>query len=277
MRRPLLLGLPLLLVACADDPAGSEGGGADAGEGRDVGGDGDAAAAPDAAGEVDASGDPGGEEPGCGRCHGTADDPAPPPSLRRATEASDPGVGAHRRHRERSDRHGELRCKHCHVVPETVDAPGHRDGDNQAEVTFSGLASAGVEASWDGARCTVYCHGARMHDEARRSPAWTEQPAEACDGCHGMPPPAPHPDATDCGSCHMDVMDGFVLAPHHAHLPHLGGAGGPRMACTDCHVGTDYHGPMSDGAFLDETTLCAGCHGEEGPGADDWHTYTWPE
>ena len=32
---------------------------------------------------------------------------------------------------------------------------------------------------------------------------------------------------------------------------HLGGGGTTRMACTDCHDGTNYHGPLRDGSFLD--------------------------
>ncbi len=281
--------LPVLLAcACAGDPAGGGPPAADPGTdaGTDASGEVDTGSETDTGGESDA----GSDAPRCGTCHGTPEDPAPPPSTRRATDPSASGVGAHRRHLDASDRHGQVRCKHCHLVPEAVDSPGHRDGDGRAEVTLSGLATAGVEASWDGERCTVFCHGGAMHDEARRSPAWTDQPPPACDRCHGQPPPAPHPAADDCGACHLDVadaaggiakpsahVDGIVQAPHQAHLPHLGGAGGRRMECTECHQVNDVHGPLADGATLDDTTICAGCHGEVGPGADEWRAWVWPD
>jgi len=197
-------------------------------------------------------------------------------------------VGAHAVHLTQPDWRGQVRCKHCHVVPDAADSPGHQDGDRRAEVTFGGLAKVGVEASMSGDRCSVYCHGAGMHDEARLSPAWDTEGPLGCGDCHAAKQPAPHPEDADCNGCHIDVVDdqgaiinrslhidGIIQAPHKGHLPHLGFGGNPRMACTDCHLGDDYHAPLADGNRLDETTICAPCHDDPAVTPADWHDYTW--
>jgi len=71
-------------------------------------------------------------------CHGADSSNAPPKSVSGATDTSSTAVGAHQQHLNPSPAwHAKVDCADCHVVPATVDAPGHMDGDNKAEVTFS--------------------------------------------------------------------------------------------------------------------------------------------
>jgi len=230
------------------------------------------AVAPDRPGAPDTIGSDEAAEPACGSCHGNGDDPAPPPGLDGATDPTAPGVGAHAAHLASSTWHADVRCRHCHVVPERVDAPGHVDDARPADVTFGGLATIGVAPSFAPTGCTTGCHGSALHVDARSSPPWTGT-LDGCTGCHGLPPMFPHPDATDCGRCHLDVADatggiataarhgdGLVQAPHGAHLFHLGGGASTSLACTHCHAGTAYHGPLNDGQTLETTTLCDECH-----------------
>jgi predicted CxxxxCH...CXXCH cytochrome family protein len=238
------------------------------------------AASPDAAADVpDASPvtpdagspDAGG---GCGACHGTAANPAPPPDLSGSGDRSRAGVGAHAPHLAASTWHNEVKCVHCHVVP-AADDSAHGKVVRPAQVTLQGLAAAGVTASYATGACSVYCHGAALKLSAPRlSPAWTSASGTTCSTCHGLPPAPPHPAASDCGRCHLDVadaagkivsasrhLDGYLTAPKGAHLIHLGGAGATTVYdCAECHDGDRYHGVLKDKQPLATTTVCAVCH-----------------
>jgi hypothetical protein len=219
---------------------------------------------------------------GCGTCHGTAEQPAPPPGV--DGNPSAPGVGAHAPHMKPSSWRAEVRCKHCHVVPQDEDDDGHIDDARPADVHFSGLATVGSESQrLPGGACAVYCHGAAMRIEPKSSPAWSSH-GMACGGCHRLPPPSPHPNDDGCSRCHLELVDKWgqiaipsrhidsvVNAPKGAHLVHLGGAGGPSLSCTECHDGTNYHGPLKDGHFLDETTICDDCHTAGTVDRSTWH------
>lgn len=271
---PALLGC---LVACCS------GGGqaADAGidEGADAGTD---AFTGDPADVVDHT-----APPSCWGCHGRPDHPAPPPDTEGETDETAPGVGAHQAHLQESGWRAPVRCVHCHPVPDRVDAAGHLDTERPADVVFSGLAQAGVAARRERDSCLVSCHGGALH-APRRSPAWTSSTPAGCTSCHGQPPAAPHPQAEDCGACHLEVVDldgsivhdalhvdAILQAPGEGHLVHLGGAGGQRYACSECHQGTDYHGPLRDGAPLEETGLCDGCHPPGTMDAASWRQAGW--
>ncbi|MBI5544332.1 MAG: CxxxxCH/CxxCH domain-containing protein [Deltaproteobacteria bacterium] len=261
------------LLACSEDPVVP---GADAGAGLDAAADVGSAPADAStadAGVADSGVADGGVVEGCGQCHGTADDPAPPPDLSGSSDRSRPGVGAHSKHRAPAAWHNDIKCDHCHVVPAATDLEHGQQG-GEAVVTLKGLAAAGVTPSYENGSCSVYCHGAKLKfGEAKRSPEWTSTAGTTCTSCHGMPPPAPHPDVDDCGRCHLDVsdengaiisgfrhIDGYVTAPKGAHLIHLEGAGGPVYECVVCHDGERYHGLLKDGKALEETTACDGCH-----------------
>ena len=232
--------------------------------------------------------DPEGEvEATCWSCHGSEELAAPPPDLQGSQERSSSGVGSHRAHLQASEWHGEVKCQHCHPIPDAVDSAGHMDEQRPADVAFTGLAARGGEPSMEGGRCAVYCHGGTLKFETAVSPSWTSTAGTTCTSCHAMPPPAPHPDRSDCAVCHIDLMDeqgsiiqgwqhidSILQAPHGAHLVHLGGAGGPDVACEQCHDGIFYHGPLRDGHTLEDTTVCDSCH-PDGVDRQQWHDYSF--
>src|SRR5512133_806304 len=86
-------------------------------------------------------------------CHGADTNNAPPRSNSGVTATTARPVGAHQAHLVASPAwHRAVDCGDCHVVPATVDAPGHIDGDGVAEVTFSARAG-GTASSWNGTSC----------------------------------------------------------------------------------------------------------------------------
>jgi predicted CxxxxCH...CXXCH cytochrome family protein len=191
----------------------------------------------------------------CGTCHGGAAGPLP-------------STGAHAIH--------AAYCGDCHVVPATVDAPGHITG--AARVTFSGIAlEGGAMPVWNASlqRCSdVYCHGSQ-------SPTWQTPPAVvACDTCHGAPP-ASHAlwsrvaTATSCATCHpvppgATHVDGIVeldasvacdtchgKGPQGAPPPGLDGSSDPTSP------GAGAHQAHLDQAFpgrIGKVVACASCH-----------------
>lgn len=145
----------------------------------------------------------------CNSCHGDDDSAAPLRDLAGNTATTARGVGAHRAHLAGSELFAPVPCRECHLLPITTDDVGHQDTALPAEVTFGPLARAdGALASFDGVRCSNYCHGgsAAILDGTLTTPAWTTVNGSqaACGTCHGVPPPAPHPSApsTGCGGCH---------------------------------------------------------------------------
>ncbi|HVY25382.1 MAG TPA: CxxxxCH/CxxCH domain-containing protein [Polyangiaceae bacterium] len=222
----------------------------------------------------------------CASCHGDPtrdgdylDRSAPPLDLLGRTTPHDPGVGAHAIHLRASETHGAVPCRECHVVPDSVDAPGHADDPRPAEIDFGSLARRDDHAPrYDFATRSCrdsYCHG-------RAEPRWTapKSEAEACGSCHGLPPPEPHPQSERCFVCHGQVLDRerhFIAPSRHvdgvvdyepgdcvschgssenaappadttgttavsalgvgAHQAHLsGGSSGRPLSCTECHV-----------------------------------------
>ena len=201
-------------------------------------------------------------------------------------------MGAHARHLADSNWRNEVKCSHCHVVPAADDA-AHGKTPGAAQVTFQGLAAAGVTTSYQGGSCSVYCHGAKLKlSAARLSPTWTSTAGTNCTTCHGTPPAAPHPAASDCGRCHLDVVneagtvtsperhiDGYVMAPKGAHLVHLAGGGSTtNLNCAVCHDGDRYHGLLKDQQPLATTTACDGCHPTNTQDKKDvWYTWAPPD
>ncbi len=144
----------------------------------------------------------------CNACHGqSASTGAPPPGLDGSSDASSPGVGAHRRHLDSllPGRMGKVvACRRCHLVPATVLAPGHLDSEAPADVD---LVLGNYDA--DTGRCSVDCHYDRDP-----GPLWTDDSGaeRACDACHAFPPlltrsGSRHPPATAdlnlCRECHV--------------------------------------------------------------------------
>jgi len=137
---------------------------------------------------------------GCDGCHGSANSPAPPMDLAGNLYTSALGVGAHQAHLQGGARlAAPVPCATCHLVPASIDAPGHIDTPAPAEVTLS--------LGWD--RDTRTCASSYCHGDAR--PDWTSRGQVSCGSCHGVPPPgAPHTPAmtlTSCASCHPGTVD----------------------------------------------------------------------
>jgi predicted CxxxxCH...CXXCH cytochrome family protein len=141
---------------------------------------------------------------GCSRCHGGPENPR---------GGTFPLGGAHVAHVEGSHRlSAPLSCAECHVMPATVDAPGHLDTALPAEVVFGELArtrSNDPTYTVPPGTCSgVYCHGPAQL-------SWNDAPpgAAACGTCHGVPPATQaHAQATSlrtCATCHGNVVDGF--------------------------------------------------------------------
>jgi predicted CxxxxCH...CXXCH cytochrome family protein len=145
---------------------------------------------------------------GCDACHGSGPLGAPAPAIDGATDSSDPGVGAHRRHLDPTlaDRIGSVaRCDQCHVVPKSIDSPGHLDSGGQAEV----LLWKGGSYEPSEQRCVSACHFNKDP-----GPVWTDDSGaeRACDACHEAAPtkaldgsahPKTEPGLAACVACHV--------------------------------------------------------------------------
>lgn len=186
----------------------------------------------------------------CYACHGTEGvNDAPPPALNGSEDTNDIGVGAHQSHLQDGANREAIACEQCHIVPEAVDDPGHQPegpNDTHAEVTFGDLASGDdLEPSWDRETnmCSnTYCHGASLSGGNHVEPIWTlvDDSQVDCDGCHGDPPPLPHPqgERTEiCADCHPDTVNrnGEIKISEGKHI---------------------------DGT-IDSPTECYSCHGKE--------------
>jgi predicted CxxxxCH...CXXCH cytochrome family protein len=209
----------------------------------------------------------------CNSCHGNDDNPAPPQSMSGSNDTNDVEVGAHQAHVKGGQFKSAMACGNCHIVPADAGAEGHLDA-SPAEVTFNNLAIAGeMEPSWDhdAESCSsTYCHGGTLAGGIVPEPVWTDVGTDqiGCGACHGKPPEAPHPDMSDCHSCHYGLgtecskchegMAGpsisFEEAPDHCHL---------------CHGDTvDEEGliKVEDGLHIDGEVqftfdaYCGGCH-----------------
>jgi predicted CxxxxCH...CXXCH cytochrome family protein len=170
------------------------------------------------------------------------------------------------------------------------------DGNGVAEVAFGSIATAGgavatyARASDTSASCTsTYCHGA-FTGGFSATMSWTDGAQVSCTGCHGSPPPAPHPANTSCGTCHAGYTQGTVnrathvdgvlqVASNHSagygagaqhgyqvnlqgiapckscHGANLEGASG--RACSSCHAAA---------GFASWDTNCTFCHGSRTTG-----------
>jgi predicted CxxxxCH...CXXCH cytochrome family protein len=236
----------------------------------------DDAGAPPGGGAADA-----GErfDPSCGSCHGDGTSPAPPRNLAGDTDRTARGVGAHRSHvLGDTTWHRTVVCADCHAVPSAVGDSGHIDGDGQAELTFSALArSDGASPRFDGASCSnAYCHGATLPGGTLTQPTFTavDGAASACGSCHGVPPPAPHPAATDCSGCHPTMAPGmrFIAPERHINgIVDLNGGGPGAAACDSCHGSDGVAAPPRDlDGNTDRTSPGVGAHRAH-LGASDWH------
>jgi predicted CxxxxCH...CXXCH cytochrome family protein len=207
----------------------------------------------------------------CTTCHGSDDNPAPPSdTLGKQTSASI-GVGAHRAHLAGGAFSRPLACTECHVVPQAADDPGHIEG-LPARVALMGVAaSSGRDPTWShtAASCSnTWCHGPSP-GQANDSPTWTSSQALTCTSCHGAPPPAPHPQLSNCSHCHGAVVgsDNHTIIDRTKHVD-----GTVDIAfsssCTSCHGSTNPAPPFGVHNESATTAPAVGAHQEHlGTGA----------
>jgi predicted CxxxxCH...CXXCH cytochrome family protein len=196
---------------------------------------------------------------GCADCHGGAANAAPPSGLGGIDDG--PAVGAHQAHLTGARLGRAVACGECHLVPGTVDAPGHIDTPWPAEVQFGALASTGAAPTYDRATAAcnnTYCHGAG-------APAWTDLDGSeaACGACHAMPPPPPHPASNTCEACHAPVAGpNQTLADPSRHLDGtLDVDGGGGSCATGCHGDdSDPAPPLDLNGASDTSTVGVGAH-----------------
>lgn len=189
---------------------------------------------------------------GCTACHGSPANAAPPRDLAGNTAATSPRVGAHQAHLQAQTSYHAVVCASCHVVPQTVAAPGHMDGDNIAEVRFDALNPQGVYTRANTTCSNLYCHGNGRGNTGTIS--FVRAGPLACNACHsttggGMSGRhATHigDEGLRCNACHRDVVDQnlVILKP-------------------DLHVNGVHEVKMAAGTWDPATRRCSntGCHG----------------
>ncbi len=188
----------------------------------------------------------------CNACHGSADNAAPPVDTLGRAEVTLVTVGAHQPHLLASSAlAAPLACTDCHAQPATVAADGHL-GPAPAEVQFGARATAqGAEPAWDrdDATCSsTYCHGATLNAGGTRiSPVWTKVDGteDACGACHGVPPPSPHVQLSNCGTCHTATAVGATIAHPEKHVDGTLQVN-TSLACNTCHGSADNAAPPVD-------------------------------
>lgn len=222
----------------------------------------------------------------CNSCHGGTNN-APPKDTGGNTTTTSRGVGAHQAHvLTGSTWHKDTTCDQCHRVPAQVSSTGHIDTPLPAELTWTGIAVGSV---WNGTTCTSYCHGSTLAaGGTATSPTWTKVDGtqKQCTSCHGNPPPAPHPQNTNCTSCHPDGGTGGTFTTPAQHIDgvlqvtavHPPGYAmrenhgydfdklGPSTCATaNCHgtalTGGSTGGPSCNSCHTGWQTNCTFCHG----------------
>jgi predicted CxxxxCH...CXXCH cytochrome family protein len=203
----------------------------------------------------------------CNTCHGSTDSNAPPKDTHGNSATAEVTVGAHQSHLKASALSGPVACNDCHVVPAVVDAPGHIDQET-ATVTFANLATTdGAQPSWDRAKaqCSqVYCHGATLGGGTLKTPTWTKVDGSqvVCGSCHGLPPPLPHFERTDCATCHTEtVTPEMTISDPEKHIDGKIEVTLPA-SCTACHgtPGVNAGPPVDTHGGSDTTLVTVGAH-----------------
>jgi predicted CxxxxCH...CXXCH cytochrome family protein len=208
-------------------------------------------------------------------CHGDDTSNAPPKSVSGATDTTATPVGAHQAHLIASPTwHHKVECADCHVVPATVDAPGHIDGDNKAEVIFS-MRAGGTASAWNGTTCTVGCHGQAGWGGTNSTPTWTrvDGTQSACGSCHGAPPPPPHPSGSNCATCHPTMEENSLT--FRDPDSHINGVvdvvdATTTGGCTTCHGSTNSAPPKDLAGNTATTVATVGAH-QAHLAASTWH------
>jgi predicted CxxxxCH...CXXCH cytochrome family protein len=219
----------------------------------------------------------------CQLCHGSQASPAPPFAVTGESSTRALGVGAHQAHLTGGEAGRALACTECHRVPDTLDEPSHVDG-LPAKVTLTGVSQSGDRRpAWEHASATcadTWCHSPSPGTQ-QPSPLWNEPVSLGCASCHGAPPPAPHPQMTNCVQCHADVVasDNYTIVERARHVDgHVDVAF--DQGCSSCHGSQQSPAPPVDvsgnqapsvpgvgahqahifGSGLARQVPCAACH-----------------
>ena len=155
----------------------------------------------------------------CTSCHGDAgtNNPAPPTGTHGETQTTEPAVGAHAKHLAAGSAwHRDGQCADCHTLPTST---GHSNG--AVDFTWGAPANAGGASptfvASDNTCTNAYCHGNTLlgptaGGTVNRTPVWTEVNGtwNVCGStCHTNPPGGTHTAATNCQTCHADVIAAY--------------------------------------------------------------------
>ncbi|MBD3290514.1 CxxxxCH/CxxCH domain-containing protein, partial [candidate division KSB1 bacterium] len=212
----------------------------------------------------------------CITCHGGVDNEsgAPPEDLNNNIQKNKKGVGAHTAHLESLDlSDNPIACNTCHKVPKDLEAEGHIDGDNSAELIWSEFVGTdNLNPAYSDSSCqNTYCHGASLTGGSNTAPIWTQTEPLACNSCHGQPPESGAHEAhlgrgdVDCNTCH----EGYLKNSEVNKSAHINGS---REVKLSAEVGGTYsngvcantscHGSGNSPDWDEDVTLgCTGCHG----------------
>jgi predicted CxxxxCH...CXXCH cytochrome family protein len=191
---------------------------------------------------------------GCTSCHGSPASAAPPRDLAGGTLPTDRGVGAHAVHLGASTSRRAIACASCHAVPLAIDAPGHLDGDDRAELRFDALNPAAIYDATSATCSNLYCHGTGRGNSG--TAVWNRPGTLACGACHridGAGMSGDHrlhiaEEGLSCSACHAQVVDG-----------NLG------IVNANLHVNGVHEVRMGNGTYDPIARRCTntGCHGTE--------------
>ena len=198
----------------------------------------------------------------CTSCHGSGANAAPPVDAHGGSATTSNSVGAHQAH-VASTLRTPIACTECHGSASGSYTTSHADGTVQ--IAFGALANRGTATQWTAASSTCasnYCHGATtaLAGGTATVPVWTQvggNTFKSCTSCHGAPPPAPHVQRSDCGSCHSGYTSTTVVASTHVN----GAVESSGMTCSSCHGGVANAAPPRDVAGnTATTTMTVGAH-----------------
>lgn len=217
----------------------------------------------------------------CNSCHGSAAGNAPPKDTLGNTNANTRGVGAHQQHLAPATADFKaIACTDCHLVPGTTNTLGHIDTPLPSELRFS--SRAGTSPAWNGAICSnVYCHGATLTSGTggaggtATTPLWTKVDGSQgqCTSCHGFPPPAPHPQDSNCMSCHANAGPGMTFTDATKHVDGNLDVN-TNQACNSCHGGTNDAPPTNTTNGTATTLRGVGAHQAHVVTGSTWHADT---
>ncbi|HEY3359815.1 MAG TPA: hypothetical protein VGQ83_41580 [Polyangia bacterium] len=182
----------------------------------------------------------------CSACHGSAANPAPPVDTQGRSDTALRSVGAHQAHVTEGALARAFECGACHPTPDPAQPLAHVDG--VVDLAFGDLARTdATTATFDGARCANYCHGATLTGGALTTPGWTtvDGSQAACGTCHGLPPAAPHPQSQRCHLCHPTVDQDHAIVRKDLHVDgKVDVIQDP--SCSSCHGSAQNPAPPTD-------------------------------